>query len=97
MRKMFGVLLLLSSACLMALLCLFIPQLLNALLMFTANGGAGSFGYVLGQLIVFLIFLMLAGAFGFLGYKLIRKAKPTVVKVVADEDFPSKLKSTNKN
>jgi len=54
------------------------------------NSGFPS-GVVITQLIVLFLIAVLACAFGFLGYKLIWKLKPTVVHIAADEDFPSRL------
>lgn len=96
MRKIFGVLLLLLSAFLGLMLITFIPQLVNSIFTFIANGAARSFGYLLGQLLGFLILLVLACTFGFLGYRLITKSKPTIITIANDEDFPSRLTPNNK-
>ncbi|WP_461789122.1 hypothetical protein [Pedobacter sp.] len=46
---------------------------------------------IIALLIVAFILVISACAFGFLGINLIRKSKPTVVHISADEDFPSRL------
>jgi hypothetical protein len=67
MRKIFGVLLLLLSAFLGVMLITFIPQLVNSIFTFIANGAARSFGFLLGQLLAFLLPLALSMHFWFLG------------------------------
>ncbi len=97
MRKIFGVLLLLLSLALTVSLIGLIMRVVSIINIFSSQNSGFPAVVVITQFIVLFLVAVLACAFGFLGVKLIWKAKPAVVHIAADEDFPSRLSTFKKD
>jgi hypothetical protein len=96
MRKIFGVLLLVLSSILTIPPIILTIKLINFIIIFSGMHDGLPVGSLLVYVIALLLSLVLACAFGFLGYRLITKSKPTVITIANDEDFPSRLTPNNK-